>query len=131
MNFGIEIFTIGLLGMVLSLWSLVSSWLEFNALLIKELNGSKKIAAVTNILRDSVKFTLQGAIMMIGIDTMFGDVGPPMHQVTWLFVSVLLSFSLTVDRLRRVRIAHMYDEMASPHTHQRASDPAPPYGDVE
>lgn len=133
-NLGLVQFISALTGVVLAVWSLVSACLELHALVLKKQNGAKKLGAISNIVRDAFTMSVQVVAMLVGLSTFVFDADalqavPVWRQMAWVIVSGLLSSGLIVDRVRRIRVAQMYDVIDPPKTtadgsyvHRRATD---------
>jgi hypothetical protein len=124
----IGVFLCGLTGVVIAVWSLFSSCLELHSLTLLRLNGPKKLAGLSNIIRDSFKVAAQAIVMGVGV---FASVTARDYSDEVMLaiaaISVLLTCSLVVDRIRRIKVEMMYDhEMALRPTfsHKRVTDAA-------
>ena len=124
----IGVFLCGLTGVVIAVWSLFSSCLELHSLTLLRLNGPKKLAGISNIIRDSFKVAAQAIVMGVGVFASitardFSDE----VMLAIAAISVLLTCSLVVDRIRRIKVEMMYDhEMAlrPAFSHKRVTDAA-------
>jgi hypothetical protein len=123
-NLGIAIFVFGLTGTIGATWSLASAYLELSALIVKNLNGPKKFSALSNVICDAFTLSAQVVIMLAGLE--YVHIGEDRGEaVSWLVVSALMTMSLIVNRIRRVRVGTMWDQIqkeGQQFHHRRATD---------
>lgn len=126
------VFLAGLTGACLAAWSLGSSVRELQALILSKLNGPKKLAGISNIMRDSFLMSAQVVVGALGLFLLLADTPYTVNALrialgSLIIVSALLTLGLVVDRVRRYRVMQMYDELEAQRNssffHKRADDP--------
>lgn len=105
---------VGIVGAWLSIWGLFSACADLNYLTAKNLNGARRIVAISNISRQSFRMAIQVAIVgagsyaVIRLDFSHGE-----HALVLLsfilMIGALTLVSEVLDRIRRVQLEHLYD----------------------
>jgi hypothetical protein len=111
--------SLGVTGLVASVWSLADAYGDRAALRVAALNGPRELVARTNIRNDALRALMQSIIIMIGIIALVAP-NPPPHPLTLsevLFAGglmtiavVLAGLSLWDRRDRRRLIAAVLDD---------------------
>jgi 3'-phosphoadenosine 5'-phosphosulfate sulfotransferase len=122
MNLEIVTLVLSIIGEMVSMWGLLSCIADLNYLTALNLNGARRIVAVQNISRQAFRMLLQMVVVAVGIlSTTFPDQSSIMLAF-FILISVIITISEVNDRLRRMQLEHLYDQMEGVRAGRRKTD---------